>query len=123
MKTVRCYLLLVASVLSAAAARHTDLEYGRAGGESLKLDAYVPDGPGPFAAVILVHGTGDVTVPYAQSTAFQARLRAAGVTCDLQTIPDGAHGMLNWTKLAPDYAAPIVAWLQRTLGGARSAQP
>jgi alpha-L-fucosidase 2 len=72
---------------------------------------------------LLVHGTGDVTVPYAQSTAFQARLRAAGVTCDLQTVPDGAHGMLNWTKLAPDYAAPIVAWLQRTLGGARSARP
>jgi len=35
-----------------------DLEYGRAGGESLILDACVPDGPGPFPAVILVHGGG-----------------------------------------------------------------
>jgi pectinesterase len=35
-----------------------DLEYSRAGGESLRLDACVPDGNGPFAAVILVHGGG-----------------------------------------------------------------
>src|SRR5213075_2196302 len=27
-------------------------------GESLKLDAYVPEGAGPFPAVILVHGGG-----------------------------------------------------------------
>jgi acetyl esterase/lipase len=35
-----------------------DIEYGSAGGESLKLDAYVPEGAGPFPAVILVHGGG-----------------------------------------------------------------
>jgi len=35
-----------------------DLEYSRAGGESLRLDACVPDGQGPFAAVIMVHGGG-----------------------------------------------------------------
>jgi pectinesterase len=35
-----------------------DLEYSRAGGESLRLDACVPDGKGPFPAVILVHGGG-----------------------------------------------------------------
>ena len=35
-----------------------DLEYSRAGGESLRLDACVPDGNGPFPAVILVHGGG-----------------------------------------------------------------
>jgi acetyl esterase/lipase len=43
---------------SVRAAHYTDIEYGTAGGESLKLDAYVPDGPGPFPAVILVHGGG-----------------------------------------------------------------
>lgn len=41
----------------------TDIEYGKAAGESLLLDASVPDGAGPLAAVILVHGgawnTGD----------------------------------------------------------------
>src|SRR5580704_16909137 len=33
-----------------------DIEYGRAGKHSLKLDLHIPDGTGPFAAVILVHG-------------------------------------------------------------------
>ena len=35
-----------------------DIEYSRAGGESLRLDACVPDGAGPFPAAILVHGGG-----------------------------------------------------------------
>jgi acetyl esterase/lipase len=35
-----------------------DIEYGRAGGEVLLLDAAVPAGEGPFSAVILVHGGG-----------------------------------------------------------------
>ena len=35
-----------------------DLVYSTPGGESLKLDAHIPQGPGPFPAVILVHGGG-----------------------------------------------------------------
>lgn len=57
-------LLLVLLILSAGwlrAAHETDIEYGKAGGESLRLDAHVPDGPGPFSAVILVHGGGWTT--------------------------------------------------------------
>lgn len=37
---------------------HRDIEYGRAHGESLRLDAAVPDGSGPFPIVVLVHGGG-----------------------------------------------------------------
>jgi acetyl esterase/lipase len=61
MKTfLRSVLVLTCfSALSVARAAHfTDLEYGNAGGESLKLDAYVPEGAGLFPAVILVHGGG-----------------------------------------------------------------
>ncbi|HZS03629.1 MAG TPA: pectinesterase family protein [Blastocatellia bacterium] len=36
----------------------TDIEYAQAGGESLKLDAFVPAGEGPFPGVIFVHGGG-----------------------------------------------------------------
>jgi acetyl esterase/lipase len=36
----------------------TDIEYGKAGGESLLLDVYVPQGAGPFPVAILVHGGG-----------------------------------------------------------------
>jgi pectinesterase len=35
-----------------------DVEYSRAAGEVLRLDACVPDGKGPFPAAILVHGGG-----------------------------------------------------------------
>lgn len=35
-----------------------DVEYARAGDVVLKLDASIPDGTGPFPAVIIVHGGG-----------------------------------------------------------------
>ncbi|HEY8995676.1 MAG TPA: alpha/beta hydrolase [Lacunisphaera sp.] len=38
--------------------RHADIEYGQASGVSLKLDANVPEGEGPFPVAILVHGGG-----------------------------------------------------------------
>ena len=44
--------------IACAATTSADIEYGRAGGVSLRLDGCVPDGAGPFAAVILVHGGG-----------------------------------------------------------------
>jgi alpha-L-fucosidase 2 len=60
MKRAIFALLLAAA---APAAMKTDIEYARPNGESQKLDACVPDGAGPFPAVILVHGgswrTGD----------------------------------------------------------------
>jgi acetyl esterase len=38
-----------------------NIEYGRAGGTSLQLDARIPEGKGPFAAAIIVHGGAWVT--------------------------------------------------------------
>lgn len=35
-----------------------DIEFAKPGGFSLTLDAYVPDGAGPFPTVIIVHGGG-----------------------------------------------------------------
>jgi acetyl esterase/lipase len=37
---------------------HPNIEYASINGESLKLDAAVPDGDGPFPIAILVHGGG-----------------------------------------------------------------
>ncbi len=52
-----CFLLAaVAALVSAADLR--DIEYARPDGEPLRLDAHIPDGPGPFPAAILVHGGG-----------------------------------------------------------------
>jgi acetyl esterase len=51
-------LPLVFALAAPAASLRTDIEFARVGEVSLTLDAYVPDGPGPFAAVIVVHGGG-----------------------------------------------------------------
>ena len=59
MKLIRNSLfLLMAFATSALAQLQSNIEYAVVGGESLKLDAYVPDGKGPFPTAILVHGGG-----------------------------------------------------------------
>jgi acetyl esterase/lipase len=53
-------LLLILSIWTFVSARdmQTDIEYGRAGDKALLLDAGMPRGDGPYAAVIIVHGGG-----------------------------------------------------------------
>ena len=52
--------VVIALVLAAGAhaALKSDIEFARPGGQPLTLDAWVPDGPGPFPTVIVVHGGG-----------------------------------------------------------------
>src|SRR5690348_13571078 len=58
-KSIISILALSASCLSVAAAEvKSDIEYGRAGDVSLKLDASIPDGEGAFPIVIIIHGGG-----------------------------------------------------------------
>ena len=45
---------------AAAPALKTDIEFAQVANVSLTLDAFVPDGPGPFPTCILVHGGGFV---------------------------------------------------------------
>jgi alpha-L-fucosidase 2 len=49
---------LVVCALPALGAVQENIEYGQAGDISLRMDAHIPDGPGPFPAAILVHGGG-----------------------------------------------------------------
>ena len=52
---------LLASTLFASVAcaeLKTNIEFGKAGGQVLRLDANVPDGNGPFPVVIAIHGGG-----------------------------------------------------------------
>ena len=58
MKIPLLFSLALGATVAASAALQTDIEYGTAAGVSLKLDAFVPEGAGPFPAVILVHGGG-----------------------------------------------------------------
>jgi alpha-L-fucosidase 2 len=65
--------------------------------------------------MLLVHGTGDKTVPFEQSTQLLARLKAVGSPAELLTITDGAHGMINWDNVAPNYKRDVIAWLVKTM--------
>ena len=59
MRKTRIVPLLAAAAivcLQTFAATYTDIEYAHPDGKPLLLDASVPDGGGPFPAVIIVHG-------------------------------------------------------------------
>jgi alpha-L-fucosidase 2 len=51
-------LALVVALTAFGAGVQNDIVFTTVAGESLKLDVYVPDGPGPFPTAILVHGGG-----------------------------------------------------------------
>jgi len=73
---------------------------------------YVHAGMPPY---LLIHGDKDAQVPYVQSTRFQEQMKAAGNSCELITITDGAHGMGGWEKLGSNYQPQLVAWLKKAL--------
>lgn len=74
--------------------------------------SHVKKGLPPF---LLIHGTKDAQVPYDQSVKFQEKMKAAGNTCELFTIPDGGHGMGGWDKAHPEYKDKVVSWLKATM--------
>lgn len=73
---------------------------------------HVRPGLPPF---LLIHGDADRTVPLQQSLDFQEKLRANGVVCDLHILPGAGHRLVDWDKVAPDYRAQLLAWLDRHL--------
>jgi acetyl esterase/lipase len=50
--------------------------------------------------VLILHGTHDALVPYAQSVQFAGALKAKGVPVWLQTLPGGGHGGPGFGKSA-----------------------
>src|SRR5215469_11886886 len=93
-----CLSLIVSAGLCAAA-DFNDVEFKNLDGESLKLDAHVPDGPGPFPAAILVHGGGWVAGDKRQYITYLFQpLTDAGI----------AWFSVNY-RLAPRYAFPVPA--------------
>ena len=55
---MRYLLPLLLLAVAARAELRTDIEFAQAGGTNLTLDAFVPEGNGPFPTCILVHGGG-----------------------------------------------------------------
>jgi len=87
-------LLLVGSILSAS--EFKDVPYREVDGTTLTLDAHIPDGPGPFPTVILVHGGGWVAGDKQQY-----------ITYIFQPLTDAnfAWFSINY-RLAPQYKFP-----------------
>lgn len=52
------FLLFMSTAFQSRAENLENIEYGQVDGISLRLDAHVPEGPGPHPAVIIVHGGG-----------------------------------------------------------------
>jgi alpha-L-fucosidase 2 len=76
---------------------------------------YVSATSPPF---LLIHGTDDAIVPFAQSERFCDKLRTAGVGCELYRIEGGGHGIRAWQSLRlTDYKSPMIRWLQQVLTG------
>lgn len=73
---------------------------------------HIRTGLPPF---LQIHGDKDETVPISQSTTFEAKMKAAGNSCETITVPGGGHGMGGWEKLHSDYQQQLIAWLRKTL--------
>jgi len=68
---------------------------------------------------LLLHGDADQSVPFEQSVAFQSKLHALGVRCDLLRLPGAPHRLSDWDKFLPDYRDRLVAWLREVLRPSR----
>lgn len=68
---------------------------------------------------LILHGDADKTVPIEMSRDFQAKMRAAGNTCDLIVLPGAPHGLLKWKEFLPDWDARMAAWIRTHLAPPR----
>ncbi len=70
-----------------------------------------PDSP-PF---LLIHGTEDRLVPFAQSRDMCARMQASGSSCEMFSVPGAGHGMRWWEQSQVgafvSYKRVITGWL------------
>ncbi|MEO7649176.1 MAG: alpha/beta hydrolase [Bryobacteraceae bacterium] len=75
---------------------------------------YISGKTPPF---LVIHGTKDDAVPYAQALLTVELLKKAGVRCDLITVQDGIHGVINWEKDArfQGYKKEMADWLRGVL--------
>ena len=95
---MRYLLCLLVLAFTARAELKTDIEFAKPGGASLTLDAFVPDGAGPFPTCILVHGggwhAGSITT---HETAYRRMMRWA----------DATEAYRNVVRLSPPDAANL----------------
>jgi acetyl esterase len=66
---------------------------------------------------LFIQGTKDTAVPYEQATLAVELFKKAGLPCDLITVEDGIHGVINWESdpRFQGYKQEMVDWMRRTL--------
>ncbi|MFL6449224.1 MAG: alpha/beta fold hydrolase [Bryobacteraceae bacterium] len=68
---------------------------------------------------LLIHGTADRLVPFAQSQAMCNRMKATGASCELYSVEGAGHGIRWWESSRPGesaaYKEKMVDWLQSHL--------
>jgi alpha-L-fucosidase 2 len=84
------------------------------------IEKIAPGAP-PF---LLIHGTSDALVPFAQSQAMCSHLKAAGSACELVPVTGGGHGIRWWESALPreatEYKSIMIDWLRGILDSPRS---
>lgn len=89
----RCALALAFATGCGSAEKHEDVSYDDRF-ESTTMDVYVPDGAGPHAGVMLVHGgawIGGSKSEYSQAADRLARSGWVAATIDYRFVPDGTY--------------------------------
>lgn len=64
---------------------------------------------------LMIHGTADPLVPFAQSKAMCSKMQDAGAVCDLFRVPGEGHGLRRWDQ-SPAYKKEMIRWLNQQLG-------
>jgi alpha-L-fucosidase 2 len=75
----------------------------------------VRSGMPPF---LLIHGTADPLVPFAQSRAMCGKMQSVGASCELFRVPGGGHGIRRWDaspEISEPYKREMTRWLREKL--------
>jgi alpha-L-fucosidase 2 len=94
----------------------TPLEQILMGGlKQLSPQNFITKDAPPF---LMIHGTADTLVPFAQSETMCAALKAAGTSCELFPVPGAGHGIGYWEgqPTMTTYKDKMMAWIKTTLG-------
>ena len=65
---------------------------------------------------LMIHGTDDNLVPFAQSERFCDKMTEANVACEVYPVKAAGHGMRSWeSSRITNYKTPMIRWLQQVV--------